>query len=216
MNPPFPHEKTDDPSEKYVERALEGLRDRGKLAVILPTGLIVKPGTREWRSKILKHNSLLAICQMPDELFQPFAAATTSFALIEKGVPHTPKRKTAFVRLRHDGLSLEKCARIERGPNQIPAALDAILNGTNTPGFSGTASVSGDMEWAAGAYIESAFPDEAELSSAIDVLLRRLASFYTRYAPEILAQRDAVASGEIDQIVYKEYVSKRNLKTLRR
>jgi hypothetical protein len=72
------------------------------------------------------------------------------------------------------------------------------------------------MEWAAGAYIESAFPDEAELSSAIDVLLRRLASFYTRYAPEILAQRDAVASGEIDQIVYKEYVSKRNLKTLRR
>lgn len=83
MNPPFPHEKTDDPSEKYVERALGGLRDRGKLAVILPTGLIVKPGTREWRSKILKHNSLLAICQMPDELFQPFAAATTSFALIE-------------------------------------------------------------------------------------------------------------------------------------
>jgi hypothetical protein len=211
MNPPFPHEKTDDPSEKYVDRALEGLQDRGKLAVILPTGLIVKPGTKDWRAKILKHNSLLAVCQMPDELFQPFASATTSFAVIEKGVPHNSKRKTTFVRLRYDGLSLEKGARIERGPNQIPDALDAIMNGTNKPGFSGTASISGDMEWAAGAYIESASPDEAELSSAIDVLLRRLASFYTRYAPEVLAQRDAIAAGEINQVVYRDYVSKKKL-----
>ncbi len=211
MNPPFPHEKTDDPSEKYVERALEGLQDRGKLAVILPTGLIVKPGTQDWREKILKHNSLLAICQLPDELFQPFAAATTSFAVIEKGVPHNPKRKTAFVRLRYDGLSLEKGVRIERGPNQIQQALNAILNGTNKPGFSGAASISGGMEWAAGAYIESATPDDAELSVAIDVLLRRLASFYTRYAPEILAQREAIVSGEINQVVYQDYVSKKKL-----
>jgi hypothetical protein len=211
MNPPFPHEKTDDPSEKYVDRALEGLQDRGKLAVILPTGLIVKPGTKDWRAKILKHNSLLAVCQMPDELFQPFASATTSFAVIEKGVPHNPKRKTSFVRLRYDGLSLEKGARIERGPNQIPDALDAIMNGTNKPGFSGTASISGDMEWAAGAYIESAPPDETELSAAIDVLLRRLASFYTRYAPEVLAQRDAIAAGDINQVVYRDYVSKKKL-----
>jgi len=209
MNPPFPHESTDDPSEKFVDRALEGLRDRGKLAVILPTGLIVKPGTREWRSKILQNNSLLAVCQLPDELFQPFANATTSFAILEKGVPHNPKRKTVFVRLRHDGLSLEKGARIERGPNQIPEALDAILNRTSKAGFSGTASISGDMEWAVGAYIESANPDDAELSDAIDVLVRRLASFYTRYAPEILTQRDAVESGEISQVVYPEYVSKK-------
>jgi type I restriction enzyme M protein len=211
MNPPFPHEKTDDPSEKYVDRALEGLQDRGKLAVILPTGLIVKPGTKDWRAKILKHNSLLAVCQMPDELFQPFAAATTSFAIIEKGVPHNPKRKTSFVRLRYDGLSLEKGARIERGPDQIPDALDAILNGTNKPGFSGTAGIGGDMEWAAGAYIESAAPDEAELSVAIDVLLRRLASFYTRYAPEILAQREAIEAGEINLVTYRDYVSRKKL-----
>jgi type I restriction enzyme M protein len=211
MNPPFPHEKTDDPSEKYVDRALEGLQDRGKLAVILPTGLIVKPGTKDWRAKILKNNSLLAVCQMPDELFQPFAAATTSVAIIEKGVPHNAKRKTAFVRLRYDGLSLEKGARIERGPNQIADALDAMLNGTNKPGFSGTANISGDMEWAAGAYIGSAIPDDIELRSAIDILLRRLASFYTRYAPEVLAQRQAIHAGEINQISYLEHVSKKKL-----
>ena len=207
MNPPFPHEKTDDPSEKYVDRALEGLRDRGKLAVILPTGILVKPGTTSWRNSILEKNSLLAVCQLPDELFQPFASATTSFVLIEKGVPHNPRRKTAFVRLRYDGLSLEKGARIERGPNQIQDALDAIANGTLEAGFSGTANIREGMEWAAGAYIESAPPDTEELMGATDVLIRRLASFYTRYAPEVLAQRQAIASGEITEVDYRNYVS---------
>lgn len=207
MNPPFPHEKTDDPSEKFVDRALDGLQDRGKLAVILPTGLIVKPGTREWRKKILSHHSLLAVCQLPDELFQPFASATTSFVVIEKGVPHNPKHKTAFVRLRYDGLALDKGVRIERAPNQIPDALDAITNGTVIPGFSGTAHIKGDMEWAAGAYIESASPDEMELQNAVDVLLRRLASFYTRYAPEVLAQRQAIATGEIAKVDYLDFIT---------
>ena len=137
MNPPFPHQKTDTPSEEFVDRALEAIRDRGKLAVILPTGLLAKPGAGEWREKTLKNNSLLAVCQLPNELFQPFAAATTSFVCLEKGIPHSAKRKTVFVRLHHDGLELQKSVRIERGPNQIPAALDAILNGTAKPGFSG-------------------------------------------------------------------------------
>lgn len=207
MNPPFPHEKTDDPSEKYVERALDALQDRAKLAVILPTGLIVKPSTRAWRKKILKNNTLLAVCQLPDELFQPFASATTSFALLEKGVPHNPRRKTVFVRLQHDGLVLDKGARVERGPNQIADALDAMTNGTIVPGFSGSAQIRDDMEWAAGAYIESAPHDEDEMRHAVDLLLRRLASFYTRYAPEILAQRAAIENEEIDIVDYADFVS---------
>ena len=209
MNPPFPHEKTDDPSEKFVDRALEGLRDRGKLAVILPTGILVKPGCRSWREKILKHNSLLAVCQFPDELFQPFASATTSFIVIEKGIPHNPLRKTVFVRLRYDGLSLEKGARIQRGPNQIQEALDAIANGLCKAGFSGTAKIKEGMEWAVGAYIDSSQPDTSELMDATDILIRRLASFYTRYAPEILAQRQSISSGDIAKKNYRDMVSKK-------
>ncbi len=212
MNPPFPHEKTDAPSEKYVDRALEGLRARGKLAVILPTGILVKPGTRTWRARILKRNSLLAVCQLPDELFQPFASATTSFVVIEKGVPHSPRRKTAFVRLRYDGLSLEKGARIERGPNQMKEALDAIANGSCRAGFSGTANVEEGMEWAAGAYIESSEPDTSDLMDATDILVRRLASFYTRYAPEVLAQRQSIAAGDITKVDYREIVSEKKKK----
>lgn len=208
MNPPFPHAKTDTPVEKYLDRALEGLKDRGKLAIILPISLLVKRDKGAWRERILEQNSLLAVCQLPNELFQPFASATTAFVVIEKGVPHSQRRKTVFVRLQSDGLALRKGTRVESGPNQIPDALDAILNQTQTPGFSGVAQISGDMEWAPGAYIPSEVPTDEELRTATDVLSRRLASFYTRFAPEVIAQRIAIASDEIEEVVYRDILSK--------
>src|ERR1700674_2894818 len=213
MNPPFPHKKTDTPTEDFVDRALEGLRDRGKLAVILPTGLLVKKDKGPWREKTLKKNSLIAVCQLPGELFEPFATSTTSFVVIEKGVPHNSNRKTVFVRLAHDGLLLRKGIRLERPtePNEIPSAIDAILNGTTRPGFSGTGKLKGDAEWAVGAYLESAPPKEPEIMEAVDILLRRLASFYTRYAPEVLVQRRAIANEEIKQLPYREIVSSQKL-----
>lgn len=209
MNPPFPHEKTDAPVENYVSRALEGLRDRGKLAVILPMSLLVKKDKGIWRKSILEKNSLTAVCQLPDELFQPFAAATTAFVVLEKGLSHNPNRKTMFVRLHHDGLTLRKGTRVERPtePNQIPAAIDAILNRTNMPGFAGSASIRGDDEWAPGAYIASAPPEVQELKWNVDVLLRRLASFYTRYAQEIVTQRRAIDDGELTVKSYREIVT---------
>ena len=207
MNPPFPHKKTDTPVEALVDRALEGVKDRGKVAVIMPTGLLVKPGTQRWRAILLKKHTLHAVCQLPDELFQPFASATTSFVVLEKGIPHNSQRKTAFVRLAHDGLSLRKTVRIERGPNQIPQAIDTILNATEQPGFSGLAHISPGMEWGVGAYIEPAEQSDSELKQAVDVLVRRLASFYTRYAPEILHQRRAIERGELALVPYEELVS---------
>jgi type I restriction-modification system DNA methylase subunit len=108
MNPPFPHKKTDIPPQKFVERALEALELRGKLGVILPSSMLAKKDVGAWRNYILAHNSLLAVCQMPDELFQPFSSSNTSVVFIEKGVPHDTKRKTVFVRLQYDGLTLKK------------------------------------------------------------------------------------------------------------
>lgn len=213
MNPPFPHRNTDTPVETFIDRALAGLQHKGKLAIVLPISLLVKQNKGKWREKILKKNSLLAVCQLPDELFQPFASATTSFAVIEKGVPHNAKKKTAFVRLHHDGLTLRKGVRVEREaePNQIPEALDAIQNGLVKPGFSDLAVVSGADEWSPGAYIAAAPQGDSEMMQAVDVLFRRLASFYTRYAPEIVAQRKAIEAGEIEAVDYLQYVSKRKL-----
>ena len=209
MNPPFPHSKTDTTVEAFVDRALEGLRHRGKLATIVPTGVLVKAGTSQWRRKVLERHSLLAVCQLPDELFQPFSSTTTSFILIEKGVPHNKSRKTAFVRLQHDGLTLHKGVRIETTENDITKAEDAIINRSESPGFSGLASVTADAEWAAGAYIESAPADDDAVFEATDVLMRRLASFYARYSREIVRQRQMVRNHDIYQAQYTELVSKR-------
>ena len=213
MNPPFPHKKTDVPPERFVDRALDGLQTRGQLAVILPTSLLVKSSKGQWREQILKHNSLLAVCQLPDEIFQPFASSTTSVVLLEKGVPHDPRRKTVFARVHYDGLALKKGIRVARsdGRNEIPEAVDAILNKSTRPGFSGVASVSGQDEWAVGAYIPSAPASEDELRDSVDVLLRRLASFYTRYSAEVVTQRAAIKSEDLEVVPYRDLLSNRRL-----
>ena len=211
MNPPFPHKNTDMPVERYIERSLEGLRQGGKLAVVVPSSLLAKASKGAWRERILSRNTLTAICQLPDELFQPFASVTTSIIFLTKGRPHQATRRTAFIRLHHDGLTLRKNARMRREsePDQVPLAIDAIVNNTETPGFSSTCSVSGRDEWSAGAYITSAMPNEGALRSTIDVLLRRLTSFYARYAAEITAQRQAIDDGEIEVHSYKKLLSPR-------
>ena len=209
MNPPFPHQKTDTAIEEYIDRALEGLKNRGKLAAILPLSLLVKRDKGVWREALLKRNTLIAVCQLPDELFQPFASATTAFVVLEKGVPHDPRRESIFVRLHHDGLVLRKSTRVQREwePNNIPAAIDAIRNFRSSPGFSGTASVKGRDEWAPGAYILSGEPEEGEVKDLVDVSLRRLASFYTRYAKEVVEQRRAIAEEEVTVEAYQEMVT---------
>jgi type I restriction-modification system DNA methylase subunit len=165
MNPPFPHEKTDLPPHVFVERALEALDLRGKLAVILPTSMTVKKDIGTWRKHILTNKSQLGVCQLPDELFQTYESSTTSIIILEKGIPHDPKKTSVFVRLEYDGLILKKGTRVKRpdGKNQISAVLDAMLNKTELPGFSGLGTVSGQVEWSPGAYIPSANHTEEEL-----------------------------------------------------
>ncbi len=206
MNPPFPHKKTDAPVHAFVARGLEALRARGRMAVIVPASLLSKGGeAAKWREAILRDHTLTAVCQLPDELFQPFASVTTSIIFLEKHA-HDPAGKTVFVRLHHDGLVLRKSVRVARPTelNQIPDVLNAIANKAERPGFSAAASISGKDEWSVGAYIASVSAADEELKASIDVQLRRMASFYTRYAAEIVAQRQAIETGELELHEYRE------------
>lgn len=209
LNPPFPHEKTDVPSQKFIERALDALHSRGRLAVIIPTSILVKASIGAWREKILKNNSLVAVCQLPDELFQPYASSTTSIVVLEKGVPHDRRRKSVFVRVQYDGLTLKKGARVARldGKNELPIAVDCIANRKTIPGFSGLANVSGEDEWAVGAYIPSTPASADEIKGSVDVLMRRLGSFYVRYADEVVKQRKAIAAGTLPVVNYREHIT---------
>ena len=108
---------------------------------------------------------------------------------------------------------MKKKARVRREsePDQVPLAVDAILNSCEAPGFSSTRSVSNDDEWSAGAYIEAAMPDEEELKQVIDVQLRGLASFYARYAAEVMAQRKAIDTNEIELLPYRKMLTEQRL-----
>lgn len=214
MNPPFPHKSTDVPPQEFIEKALEALHTRGKLCVIIPTSLIVKKEFNDWRESILKQHTLLAVVELPDEVFQPYASTTTSVILIEKGVPHSGKSATSFVYLKYDGLTLKKGVRVNRrdGKNQIPDATRAVLDKLNVPGFSGATKIGGEMEWAPGAYIPSGIADESEVKTSIDELLRRYVSFYTRYAPEIANQRILIGRGDLVANKYRDMISDARLR----
>ena len=209
MNPPFPHKQTDLPPERFIERGLEALRHRGRLAAIVPNSLLVKASKKAWRSGMLRRHTLRAVIQLPDDLFQPYSSSTTSVVVIEKGIPQSSSETTVFVRLAHDGHSLSRRARIRKGdePDQIPDAISSILNKKETPGFSGLANVQDTDEWGVGQYIESPQLNEDLLFDSADILLRRLASFYVRYAAEIVAQRTAIELEHISESHYRALLS---------
>ena len=214
MNPPFPHKSTDIPPQEFIAKALEALVRRGKLAVIVPTSLIVKREFNDWRNSLLSEHTLAAVIELPDETFQPYASATTSVLVIEKGIPHSGKSATSFAHIRYDGLTLKKGIRVSRrdGKNQLGIALNAILNKTSVPGFAGTTILNKGMEWAPGAYIPSGLPDEEELRTNIDDLMRRYISFYTRYAYEVANQRRLIQRGELIAQDYRKLISKKRIK----
>jgi type I restriction enzyme M protein len=128
MNPPFPHAKTDTPPEEFVERGLFGLQNRGMLAAIVPQSLLVKREKQGWRDHMLKHNTLRGVISLPDELFQPFAAATTAILIMEKGVAHRADRDVFFARIENDGLKIKKGVRQPRLGSQIPPVIEAYFN----------------------------------------------------------------------------------------
>lgn len=216
MNPPFPHKKTDTPPQQFIERALEALKTHGKLGIIVPTSFIVKKEYERWRKQILRENSLTSVIQLPDELFQPFSSTTTSIIFMERGIPHERTRKTAFVRIEFDGLILKKGIRVPRsdGKDQVAKGVDAIHNKTSTPGFSGVVDVLPGDEWSPGAYIPSAILSHDELKDSIDVLLRRLVSFYVRYAREVAMQRKRIAAGQLRMSPYRSIVGAARLKNV--
>lgn len=215
MNPPFPHKKTDTHPTEFVGRALSALHDRGKLAVILPTSTIVKREYAEWRANILKENTLLAVCELPDEVFQPFASTTTCVVLFEKGIPQPSHAKTVFVRIEKDGLELKKGVRVPRrdGINQIDDAINSIINKGTKAGFSGVVGLLDTTEWAPGAYIPSAIHSDDDLKASTDELMRRWLSFYSMYAPQICRQRELISRGDLNHEKYKEMISEARLQS---
>lgn len=205
-NPPFPHKKTDDPPEKFINRALESLVTRGQLALIVPSSQLVKRDKADWRAKTLKNNSLKAVVSFPAELFQPYAAANTAFIVLEKGIPHAKQTKTFFCRIENDGYTLKKNVRVEREGEQLSKAIAAYHAGDSVPGFCITTAIDSTntkTEWFPGVFIKSKPHPETELRSEIATLIRSLISFAATHAPELVAFEQLLSSGAIQHRPYR-------------
>lgn len=189
MNPPYPHKKTDAPTERFVERGLEGLSQGGRFAAIIPLSLLVKSTKSEWRKSILKKNTLEAAIKLPDDIFQPYAQPYTVIVFLRKGMPHPKGKRVFFARIENDGYRLKKGVRIACEGSELPKALDHYQANKTEPGFSGWAELDEDVSFAPGAYIPARELPEAETDDPVLEVVRARSAFVAYHAADLVTLR---------------------------
>lgn len=198
MNPPFPHKKTDTPTESFIERALDALRQGGKLAMIVPRSVAVKKEKRDWRDKILKKHTLEAVIKLPDEIFQPYASVYTAILILTKGSPHPRDKKVFFARIENDGLKRKKNMRVPRQGEQLSLTLHAYQDHLTVPGYCGWALVKSEDGWEPGAYIPAQIFSEQEVLREVSALTRSQSAYASLHAPDLFTLEQAVAVGSLE------------------
>jgi type I restriction enzyme M protein len=188
MNPPYPHKKTDSPTQSFIDRGLEGLAQGGRLAAVIPQSLLTKSGEiKKWRTGLLAKHTLEAVIQMPDYLFQPYASATTAIIYLRMGIPHPKKKRVFFARVNNDGFRLKKGVRITCAGDELPTAIDHFQGAKTEEGFSGWASLDDEFSFAPGAYIPARVMAEAEVDHGVREVLRGRTAFTALHASELVA-----------------------------
>lgn len=187
MNPPYPHKKTDAPTESFLNRGLEGLAQGGRLAAVIPQSLLTKGGgVKKWRAGLLAKHTLEAVIQMPDYLFQPYASATTAIVYLRKGIPHPKKKRVFFARVSNDGFKLKKGVKIACDGDELPKALEHFEGAQSEEGFSGWSSLDDELSFAPGAYIPAREMTGAEIDAGVREVIRGRTAFTALHAAELV------------------------------
>jgi SAM-dependent methyltransferase len=185
VNPPFPHKRTDDPPEKFVTRALQGLKRKALAAIIVPSSLLVKRNKRPWRTETLRQHRLEAVFTLPTELFLPYAKANTAIVVLRKGVPHGD-HQTFFCRISNDGFRLKKGTRIHAPGSVLPKALAFYQGRQEEAEFCAVAKVNeASGGWAPGAYVEALSLSDEEAKDIIGQVIRNRSASVVRFAPQL-------------------------------
>lgn len=192
LNPPFPHKKTDTPPQKFIDRALLSVRNKGVVASVVPYSFLVN--TDEWHRNILKGNRLLFVATLPPDLFNPYASFNTAIVILQKGVPHVSNR-VFFARLWNDGYKLKKNNRIPTAGSQIDAILEAYDKKTEIAELTAFRNVSADSaEWSPEAFIESAPHTDEQFIAGLEDAVRSHAAFYVAYGHRLLHPSQAAGT----------------------
>jgi type I restriction enzyme M protein len=187
MNPPYPHKKTDAPTQSFLNRGLEGLSLGGRLAAVIPQSLLTKGGAvKKWRAALLAKHTLEAVIQMPDYLFQPYASATTAIVYLRKGIPHPKKKRVFFARVSNDGFRLKKGVRIACEGNELPKALEHFQAAQSEEGFSGWSNLDDELSFAPGAYIPAREMTDIEIDAGVQDVIRGRTAFAALHAADLV------------------------------
>jgi hypothetical protein len=211
-NPPFPHKKTDDPPDKFVDRSLEALAPRGRLAMIVPSSLLSKREYATWRQRVLKGNTLRAVIKLPDELFQPFASSYADILVLEKGIPHRRNAKVFFCYIDDDGYKIKKRVRIRRSDGKMPIALEAFRNSSDVPGICSLSSlplIDQGGPWGPGGHVAVVSHTFDELSDEIGTVVRNQVAFQVQFADSLARSREAIEDGRLAVVSYRDLASRR-------
>jgi len=75
----------EEPQVLFIERCLDLLKDGGRMAMVLPNGILGNQREAYLREHILKQGNLFAIVELPFETFSPNVTINTSVLFIQKG-----------------------------------------------------------------------------------------------------------------------------------
>jgi len=87
--------KREEPQVLFIERCLDLLKDGGKMAMVLPSGILGNERETYLREYILNKGNLFAIVELPFETFSPNVTINTSVLFIQKG--KSIKNKELFI-----------------------------------------------------------------------------------------------------------------------
>ena len=80
--------KSQTPQILFIERCLQLLKDGGRMAIVLPEGLLGNPSHEYIRSFIMKNSKILAVIDAPKETFLPNTQTKTCILFLQKGKTH--------------------------------------------------------------------------------------------------------------------------------
>lgn len=182
MNPPFALKREDEQEYKFIDHALNQMAPEGLLLCVLPISVMYASGKEfEWRKRLLKSNSLLAVMTVPNDLFYPQASVEPAIVVIKKGVPHSTNRKTLFVRIIDDGFVKLKKRRLPKGGTsqliKLTQRIKRFIQSSQVAEESGVIqakviSTTDNLELIPQQYLDNQKPDE-------DSLRKSMASLYS-------------------------------------
>ena len=114
----------EEPQVLFIERCLALLKDGGKMAMVLPSGILGNQQEEYLRQYILDKGNLFAIVELPFETFSPNVSINTSVLFIQKG--KTNNKKNLFISIN------EQCGHDKKGrpvaKDDISKVADFFLN----------------------------------------------------------------------------------------